>query len=89
MRIEVSTMPRARRKSGPRPRILVDQRINVFSEPRTIDRRRPSQGGEESCRRNEHTASHRHELSYRYPIARDYVGLAAIEAAHNLATVVP
>jgi hypothetical protein len=89
MRIEVSTRPRGRRTSGPRPWILVDQRINVCSEPRTIDRRRPSEGAKESCRRNEHAASHRQEFPYWYAVASDDVGLAAIEATHDLATVVP
>jgi hypothetical protein len=89
MRIEVSTRPRGRRTSGPRPWILVDQRINVCSEPRTIDRRRPSEGAKESCRRNEHAASHRQEFPYWYAVTSDDVGLAAIEATHDLATVVP
>ena len=81
-------MPRERRNSGPGLGILADQRINVLPEPCPIDRRRPGEGAEQSCRRNEHPAAHRYEFSHRNAVAGDDVGLTAIEAAHDLATVV-
>jgi len=89
IKTDVSTIPRVRRGSGTRSWILIDQFVNILSEPCRIDSRCAGKRGHQHPGWYRHTAADGHELPDRHAIARDDVRLAAVEAAHDFAAVIP
>ncbi len=89
MRTDVSTIPRARRGSGTRSRILIDQFVNILPESNRIDARGASQGSQKHLSQHRLTAPDGHEFADWHAIARNDVGLAAVEPAHDFAALIP
>src|ERR1700674_6127890 len=89
IRTDVSTIPRARRGSRTRSRILIDQFVNILSEPGRIDSRCAGARGQQHPGRHCHTAADGHELPDGHTIESDDVRLPAVEAAHDFAAVIP
>src|SRR2546430_8291051 len=89
IRTDVSIIPRVRRGSGTRSRILIYQFVNILSEPGRIDSRCAGERGHQHPGWHCRTAADGHELPDGHTIARDDVGLAAVEAAHDFAAVIP
>src|ERR1700674_2258464 len=89
IKTDVSTIPRARRGSGTRSRILIDLFVYILSEPCRIDSWCAGKCGHQHPGRHCHAAADRHELPDRHTIARDDVGLAAVEPAHDFTALIP
>src|SRR5438309_4085511 len=89
IRTDVSTIPRARRGSGTRSRILIDQFVNIASEPGWIDSRGPGERFQQHPSRHRFTAPDGHELPDGHAVARDDVRLASVETAHDFAALIP
>src|SRR5262249_5101649 len=89
MTTEVSSSPRSRRGSGTRRRVLVEDAVDVGTEPDWIDPRRSGERAHDDLRRDEAATPERDQLTHWRPVAGDDEGLALVERSHDLAAVVP
>src|SRR5207249_2233803 len=85
---EVSTSPRACRRSGTRARILVDQGIEVPSQTASSEPRSAGEGRNGGAGGHETPASRRHQLPNCHAIPGDQEALAAVERSHHFPAVV-
>jgi hypothetical protein len=89
MTTDVSMSPRGWRGSATRTRSLVENGIDVITEPLPLDRRCTRKSSDRSPRADELTLSKRCQLTDGNPVARDDEGLAAVERPHDLAALIP
>ena len=89
MMTEVSTRPRGYRRSATRGRVLVEDRVDLRTEPIRFNLRGAGERRERDTCADKLPGPDGCQLSNRHAIARDQKGLATIEAAHDLATGVP
>ena len=85
---EVSTIPRACRRSVTRARILVDQGIEVPSQTASSEPRSAGESRHGGAGGHETPASRRYQLSNCYAVPGDEEALAAVERAHHFPAVV-
>lgn len=89
MSTDVSTRPRGCRPSTTRCWILVHDRVQFFAEAFRVDPRHPAKNLEKDFGGDEPARAHGGQLPDRDSVPGHDVGLASVEATHDLAAVIP
>ena len=85
MTADVSIRPRGCRRSDTGGHVLIEHGIYIGSEPVEVNRGSARKHGERDVGGNELSGNDRRQLSDRHAVAGNQKGLAAIQAAHDVA----